>query len=428
MQFGKIKDKKKPAETSLEFWRRKLFNRVLYIFFIAALIVVGPSAWGSFKVGVPVIGFIDIIAFVLIAIFHLIPSLNPIIRERAIELIFFIGAVVILFLGPEGAGFVWLLCYSAFSTIIFGEKGSKRSYLLIVVALVLIGIEVEFVFFPELKVHGYSTMAYCLTASNALAVMLMINVAFSFIINRLQKLFFEERLIADKYKEKSKALETSNENLDNLVYSISHDIRSPLANIKGLASLGKEDSSSQVIKDYFQKIESSADRLQEFTKQITDFFKLEKQEPNFQKTNLGAFINDLFEHNFSHLFLDSDSFVNAITSEEEIETDQLRLTQIFINLFSNSIKYKSPERPLLIDVSVQKTSSHLIVCFQDNGMGISEDFLPMIWEMFSRGTKRSQGAGLGLYIVNQCAISINADIIVESEVDEYTRFSITFPI
>lgn len=387
----------------------------------------GPSAWGSFKVGVPEIGIIDIAAFVLISVFHFTPSLNPIIRERAIELIFLIGVFVILFLGPEGAGFIWLVCYSAFSTIIFGNKGAIRSYVLLAIALTLIGFEVEFYFFPELKVHGYSTLTYSLTASNALAVILMVNVAFSFIINRLQKLFLDEREIAAKYKEKSEALEISNENLDNLVYSISHDIRSPLANIKGLATLGKEDSDSEILQEYFLKIEKSANRLQEFTKQITDFFKLEKQEPNFQYINLHHFIEDLFDHNFQPQFSNDEKFINSIPKNLEIKTDQVRLTQIIINLFSNSIKYKSSKRPLTIEITAATNNINTTLSFKDNGIGISKDFLPYMWEIFSRGTKRSQGAGLGLYIVNQCALSINAQIDVDSVEGEFTKYSISFP-
>ncbi|MGB0430517.1 MAG: sensor histidine kinase [Bacteroidia bacterium] len=425
--FKSRKTTKQTDESELQFWRRSLFDKVLYIFFVSALIIVVPSAWGSFAFGVPIIGYFDIIAFVLIAFFHFSPSLFPAFREKAVELIYLIGVFVIIFLGPQGAGFIWLICYSTFSTIIFGKKGAIRSYTLILIALVIIGLELEFSFYPNLKIHGYTTVSFALTSFNALAVLLMINVAFNFLINRLQTLFLKQKEIADKYKEKSIALKQSNDNLDNLVYSISHDIRSPLANIKGLATLGRLDSDSIKIEDYFKKIEKSSDRLQEFTIQVTEFFKIEKTDPKYQNIELKHFINELYTYNFQSQFTNNQTFVNEIPENTIVLSDKTRLSQILINLFSNSIKYKSENRPLLIEVSSASNNGFIDLYFKDNGIGISADFMPLIWEIFSRGSKKSQGAGLGLYIVNQCAVSINAKINVESVQGAYTKFTLSIP-
>ena len=419
--------KRQPGEGDLDYWRRSLFEKILYIFFISASIIIIPSAWGGFSYGVPFVGILDISVYLIICVFYFKKDLTPTIRHRIIELVFVVGITVLATLGPEGAGFVWLIGYCTFSTILFGKSGTKRSYLLVVSGLLILSLELHFGWMPSLKLHGYSLLTYSLTAINVLAVSLMINVAFNFILNRQRKLFLEQKRVAQKFEKKSAELQKSNENLDNLVYSISHDIRSPLANIKGLADLGRRDTADSTLKTYFHRIDQSAEKLQHFTRMVTQFFMVDKAELKPVVLKLKPYIDDLFRLNYGQLLSAKDSFRNHIPEDLQVFTDETRLTLILMNLMDNSIKYQSANRDLVLAISASSDDRGVSVIVEDNGEGIDQALLPVIFQMFTRVTRKSTGVGLGLYIVSQCVNTLKGNISVDSEKGKFTKFILFIP-
>jgi len=110
-----------------------------------------------------------------------------------------------------------------------------------------------------------------------------------------------------------------------------------------------------------------------------------------------------------------------------IQGDNVRLTQVLDNLFSNAIKYADGSK---ITVTVKREPDHLLVSFSDQGPGIPEIYLPNIFERFYRvpSDHTSKGSGLGLYICNQIVMAHHGKIWVESEVDKGTIFYIQLPI
>ena len=107
-------------------------------------------------------------------------------------------------------------------------------------------------------------------------------------------------------------------------------------------------------------------------------------------------------------------------------TDAYRLSVIVNNLVSNAIKYRDgskDESVLLVNASFSPPELRLTV--RDNGIGIPPEYMPRIFEMFFRATERSEGAGLGLYIVKETVEKLRGQIEVESEVGNYTTFTVT---
>jgi signal transduction histidine kinase len=110
-----------------------------------------------------------------------------------------------------------------------------------------------------------------------------------------------------------------------------------------------------------------------------------------------------------------------------IEGDNVRITQVFDNLFSNAAKYADGSK---IKVSIKQENGSLLVAFSDRGPGIPKAYLPYIFERFYRvpGDRSSKGSGLGLYICNQIIMAHHGKIWVESELNRGTTFYIQLPI
>jgi signal transduction histidine kinase len=109
-------------------------------------------------------------------------------------------------------------------------------------------------------------------------------------------------------------------------------------------------------------------------------------------------------------------------------SDQWRIGEIFRNLLSNAIKYRRAyevNSMVRVDVVVNPETCRILV--EDNGIGVDESMVPRIFEMFFRASDRSEGSGLGLYIVKNAVDRLEGTIQVESKIGEGTRFSITLP-
>jgi signal transduction histidine kinase len=97
------------------------------------------------------------------------------------------------------------------------------------------------------------------------------------------------------------------------------------------------------------------------------------------------------------------------------------------NLISNAIKYCDESKASVIQVSATITPAHAVLRIRDNGIGIHPDYLPEIFNMFYRATERSDGAGLGLYIVKETLDRLHARVEVTSRINEGTDITLTIP-
>ncbi len=113
----------------------------------------------------------------------------------------------------------------------------------------------------------------------------------------------------------------------------------------------------------------------------------------------------------------------------EFRSDPTRLQIIFGNLVSNAIKYHDVTKTeRWIKISEEFIADQLAVRIEDNGMGIREEVLPRVFDMFYRGNELSDGSGLGLYIVKEAVDKLNATISVKSVYGHGSEFAVSLPI
>jgi signal transduction histidine kinase len=228
--------------------------------------------------------------------------------------------------------------------------------------------------------------------------------------------------------EQNLQLKKLNKELDNFVYSVSHNLRAPLTSVMGLIELAfKEKKNEALLTDYLEMMRHSVYKLDNTLKEILEYSRNARLESALATIDFDKLINTCFENlRYAPNYGRIEKKI-VIANDVECISDVFRVNLILSNLISNAIKYMdtSKERNL---ITITITASNVVsIEFRDNGIGIHESLLPNVFQMFYRATDKSEGAGLGLYIVKEAVEKLNGIIAVESTLGEGTKFIISFP-
>jgi signal transduction histidine kinase/CheY-like chemotaxis protein len=226
----------------------------------------------------------------------------------------------------------------------------------------------------------------------------------------------------------------SNEERNQFFSNISHDMRTPLNAIIGFADLAQEKVISPVVKDYLSKIQSSGNLLLDL---INDTLTISKVSSGKLKLNLQPLdTQDLMEALVVPVKAAAEAkhitfTYNDTTARSVILADRLNLEKIFLNLLTNAVKYTPKGGKVEFKISegaINDTKSEYILEVKDNGIGISKDFLPHIYEPFVQenrtSTFKTGGTGLGLAIVKQLVDLMGGSIEVQSSLNQGTTFTV----
>lgn len=232
-------------------------------------------------------------------------------------------------------------------------------------------------------------------------------------------------------KDKVVELEKTNDELNRFIYSISHELRAPLASALGVINLAKLDhvyNESEKGHEYWGLIEDCCARLDYNITSTLQYYKNSrytniKEEVDFQKL-----VNDLIVvHKLANNVEDKIKFEVNIDQPERFVGDVFRIEIIIGNLISNAIKYQNPdEKNKLIRIDVKVNRLDAIISITDNGLGILNDHLNKIFNQFFR-VHNQKGTGLGLFIVREALAKLDGKISVESVVNSGTKFTLRIP-
>ena len=222
-------------------------------------------------------------------------------------------------------------------------------------------------------------------------------------------------------------LKVRNEELDNFVYKVSHDLRAPLSSVLGLVNLATLEGNDDNLADYVKIIGQKIKQLDNFISDVLSHSKNLKLDVKIEKIDLQV----LIENSFKDLdYLNgADTIIKHLDiSSEAFFSDKWRIGEIFRNLISNSIKYRDFEKPNAeISIKVQTNPDRSIITFSDNGIGISVADQNKIFDMFYRASVQSDGSGLGLYIVKNAIEKIGGLLKVTSQLGKGTTFELKLP-
>lgn len=218
-----------------------------------------------------------------------------------------------------------------------------------------------------------------------------------------------------------------NDELDLFAYHVSHDVRSPISSILGLASLAKRECTDEASKKYIAMINERAANLDKFVSQVLALYRnkssIEKELINFE---------ELVKHILSEIRLEYslDQIDIKVISDPNISlsTDRPRLHVILKNIITNSVIFqRTNSAKHTIMISLHRNQKGIQISIEDNGQGIKNEHMPNVFKMFFRGSEKSKGSGLGLYIARQFLNRLGGSIIIKSTYDHGTIATIKLP-
>ena len=234
----------------------------------------------------------------------------------------------------------------------------------------------------------------------------------------------EERL-----KHQNTELEKLNHELDQFVYSASHNLRAPLLSVKGLLTLiEQEEMEVPTRKLFIEEIHKSIQRLDGTIKDIIEYSKNARLDIQPSCIDLEQLIRDTHE---DLKFYEGTTVSLELRLEQSAPfySDERRLRSIVHNIMSNSVKYSDKEKDaswLLIEIKAD--NEKCVLDFTDNGKGIPAEYQSRVFEMFYRATSERSGSGLGLYIVKEMTERIGGTVALESQLGIGTKLRLTLPM
>lgn len=223
-----------------------------------------------------------------------------------------------------------------------------------------------------------------------------------------------------------------NKNLEQFAYIISHNLRSPVANIIGLSNMihNTPDMSKEDFMRCMDGLELSVKKLDDTIIDLNYILQV-RREVNEQKETVkfSSLVKDI-KTSINNLIVKEN--INIITRFEEVNeffTIKSYLNSIFYNLISNAIKYRHPQRRAVIEISSKLENDKLFLSFKDNGMGIDlEAHKEKIFGLYKKFHPQIEGKGMGLYLVKTQVEILGGTIDVHSVVDKGSEFIIEFEI
>ena len=223
----------------------------------------------------------------------------------------------------------------------------------------------------------------------------------------------------------------------SFLFNMSHDIRTPMNAILGFADLiEKHLDEKDKCKMYLQKLKSSSSFLLSLINNILDMARIESGQTEIVESvwNVNNFVSDLvsvFESAIKEKNLKFIKFMDI--KHENVYCDATRLRQIYLNIISNAVKYTPNGGEIKLIIKEIECDKEGYARFQtvvsDTGIGMSKEFLPHIFEEFSREKTTTEsrvvGTGLGMPIVKTLVTLMHGTIEVESEQGVGTKFTVT---
>jgi PAS domain S-box-containing protein len=241
----------------------------------------------------------------------------------------------------------------------------------------------------------------------------------------------EQKMFAKELEEKNKQLVTINTDLDNFIYTASHDLKSPIVNLEGLAIiLTKKLADAYPLNEEHSHILSMVDnsikRLKSTIIDLTEIAKVQKEEVDKEMVSISKVIEEV-STDLHKLMADNDILLHIQIEVDHLSIAPKNLRSIIYNLLSNAIKYRSGERVPEVLIETKRQDNYMLIRVKDNGIGIEERYLQKMFTMFKRFHTHVEGTGIGLYIVKRIVENAGGKIEVESQLGIGTTFKVYLP-
>lgn len=241
-----------------------------------------------------------------------------------------------------------------------------------------------------------------------------------------------------KLEETAAAADAANAAKTRFLLNMSHDIRTPMNAILGYSKLMRGHISDPEMQHYQEMIEQSGNVLLSIINNVLDMARIESGEmeldENYSETgNIVSGVCSVFEMESQKKNLTIEHYVNV--QHPDIICDKTKMQEVLTNIIGNAVKYTPPSGTITIttDELPDEREGYIKIrtVVEDNGIGMSREFLPHLFDSFTRERDTTSakvvGTGLGMAIVKSLVDLMDGSVTVESELGKGTKFTVTIP-
>jgi PAS domain S-box-containing protein len=229
----------------------------------------------------------------------------------------------------------------------------------------------------------------------------------------------------------NRQLSRINSDLDNFVYTASHDLKAPILNIEGLLKalerqLNGTISQSESVRKIYELLYNSVNRFKATIQDLTEVARISKESTeDVAHIPLAEVLTEVLLD--LQLQLEEAGAQIAVKLDgESVQFSRKNLKSILYNLLSNAVKYRSPDRQLRVGIASRVQEGYLELVVEDNGLGIDMRQEEKIFALFKRLHNHVDGTGIGLYMVKKMLENATGKIKVESKVGVGSTFRVYF--
>lgn len=227
-------------------------------------------------------------------------------------------------------------------------------------------------------------------------------------------------------EQRTTDLRRAYQELDIFFYRSSHDFRRPLTTLMGLCEVGKLSVKDQSAIELFDKVNSTALNLDKMLMKLQSISDVGSHQLVHKEVMLKQIIDNELD-NLKDVIRNKEIRVEVDVNLQKAFISYPVLIKIIVeNLIENAIDFSTPDNPV-IHVSATSDNGSVLMKFKDNGEGIKDSIKPQVFDMFFRGSVRSAGNGLGLYIARKAAEKASGKITFENNPNSGTTFTVEIP-
>jgi PAS domain S-box-containing protein len=234
-----------------------------------------------------------------------------------------------------------------------------------------------------------------------------------------------------RVEERTAQLAAANKELEAFSYSVSHDLRAPLRAISGFAEIisrRHRESLNEEGRHYFDNIVQASEHMGHLIDDLLTYARLGRSGVRREQVSLGGLLGEICKHAQPQL----DSLGGKLTLQKNMPTitsDSTLLSQVFINLLENALKYHKPNTPPQISITCEKENHSIVVKVSDRGIGIPAEHQEKIFNVFQRLHSEDEypGTGIGLASVRKSVELLGGKVWVESAPGEGSTFFVRLP-
>lgn len=230
-------------------------------------------------------------------------------------------------------------------------------------------------------------------------------------------------------RRQNEELQKINSELDKFVYSVSHDLRAPLTSMLGIIEISEEETAEPSLREQLLLLRKSIYKLDKFILNILDYSRNARQDINKEEIDFRQMVADIVKGmDVAGNGAPKVDIRIGVDGNHRLYSDKNRISIVLNNLISNGIRYcDTRSNQPFVEVNLHFRGKEACIVVKDNGIGIDKGMHDRIFEMFYRGSEKSTGSGLGLYIAKEAVNRLNGRITVQSERDKGSIFSVYLP-